>query len=215
MMQEENNYFKRALSDFAYDVACGAQIRHLADLGYTASQILEELDICVPYEKVRKTLTEYLCKKGILLSKRPDIVSPGKTEFIREYDRYGRASFRRVAAEKADPAEVRWQERTYSLAAGKEIRSFLNQKTEENGEEFSYVSCDFGIDSRKMAKSMAALAHHQRDYIQGILWEKSRVYHRLTPCMSEIISRLYEQGIYEGEGYFKKSGEHIIFPSHS
>lgn len=216
MMQEENNnYFKRALSDFAYDVACGAQIRHLADLEYTTAQIMVELDISVPFEKVRKTVTEHLCKTGILLLERPDIVSPVKTTFVKEYDRYGKASFRKIVVKEADTPEVCWQERIYSLDSKERIRSFLNRKTEENGEALSYISCDFGLDNLKLPESLTILEGDQQDYLQGILWEKSRMYHRLTPRMKQIISRLYEQGLYEGEGYFKKTGEHIIFSSHS
>lgn len=215
MQKENNNYFKRALSDFAYDMACGAQIRHLTDLGYTAAQIMGELDIFVPFEKVRKTATEHLRKTGILLLERPDIVSPLKTTFIKEYDRYGRPSFRRVVEKEADTSAVCWQEHIYFPDETEGIRSFLNRKTEENGEELSYISCDFGLDEQKTAESMSVLEKCQREYIAGILWENLRMYHRLTPRMKEIISRLYEQGLYEGEGYFKKSGEHIIFSSHS
>lgn len=215
MQKENNNYFKRALSDFAYDAACGAQIRHLAELGYTVPQMMEELDFSIPFEKVRKTATEHLRKTGILLLERPDIASPLKTTFIKEYDRYGRPSFRRVVEKEADTSEVQWQEHTYSLDEPEGMRSFLNRKIEENGEESSYISCDFGLDNQKLPKSLTILGEEQQNYIQGILWEKSRMYHRLTPRMEEIISRLYEQGLYEGEGYFKKSGEHIIFSSHS
>lgn len=215
MQKENNNYFKRALSDFAYDVSCGAQIRHLADLGYTTARIMEELDISVPFEKVRKTVTEHLYRTGILFLERPDIVSPVKTTFVKEYDRYGKASFRQVVVKEADTPEVCWQERIYSLDSKERIRSFLNRKTEENGEELSYISCDFGLDNQKLAESLTMLEEDQQNYLQGILWEKSRMYHRLTPRMKEIISRLYEQKLYEGEGYFKKTGERVIFSSHS
>lgn len=211
MIDKENNkYFDKALSDFAYDMACGAQIRHLADLGYTVAQIMGELDISVPYGRVQKTVTEHLCKTGILLSIKPDSVSSSKTEFIREYDSYGRASFRQVVVEKADTAEIHWKKHSYTPALEGGLLSFLNRKTEENGEKFSYISCDFGIDEQKTIESMASLETHQQEYIQGILWEKSRMYHRLTPRMREIVSRLYEQGLYKGECYFKKTGDYII-----
>ena len=38
---EKQNYFKQALSDFAFDAAAGRAIRHLVDVGYTSSQIMQ------------------------------------------------------------------------------------------------------------------------------------------------------------------------------
>lgn len=210
MQEEHNNYFKSALSDFAFDVACGAQIRHLADLGYTVSRMMGELDISVPYGIVQKTVTEHLCKTGVLTSKKPDSEPTAKTEFVREYDSYGRPSFRRVVTTESGMAAIRWQKRIYEPVADGKLLSFLNRKTEENGEEFSYISCDFGCTSLETAEYMEVLDRRQREYIEGILWEKSRMYHRITQQIREIVSRLYDQGLYEGECYFKKTGEHII-----
>lgn len=210
MQEEHNNYFKSALSDFAFDVACGAQIRHLADLGYTVSQMMGELDISMPYGVVQKTVTEYFCKTGVLISKKPGSELSHKTEFVREYDSYGRPSFRQVVVKEVDTAEIHWKDYSYKPVFRENLLSFLNRKIEENGEEFSYISCDFGCTSLETAKYMEVLDRRQREYIEGILWEKSRMYHRITPQIREIISRLYECGLYEGECYFKKTREHII-----
>lgn len=49
----EQDYFKNALSNFTYDVACGGAIRHKADTGDTVRKIANELDFPMPYEKVR------------------------------------------------------------------------------------------------------------------------------------------------------------------
>lgn len=78
MEENSKDYFKDALSDFAFDMACGSQIRHLADLGYTVNQIMGELDISIPFLKVQKTVTEHLQASGVLTVGRPDGKSIGK-----------------------------------------------------------------------------------------------------------------------------------------
>lgn len=215
MREENNNFFKHALSDFAYDVACGAQIRHLADLGYAVSQIVKELDVAVSYESVQKTVTEHLRKTGVLLLGKPGSENSVKTKFIREYDSYGRPSFRQVAEKGADAAVTSWQERIYQSSLTGEFFRFLNDKTTENGEDCSYISCDFGLEKQNMQQSLSVLEQQQRAYIEGILWQKSRMYHQLTPSIRVLMSRLYDCGCYEGECYFMRTREHVILPRRS
>lgn len=215
MREENNNFFKHALSDFAYDVACGAQIRHLADLGYAVSQIVKELDVAVSYESVQKTVTEHLRKTGVLLLSKPGSENSVKTKFIREYDSYGRPSFRQVAEKGADAAVTSWQERIYQSSLTGEFFRFLNDKTTENGEDCSYISCDFGLEKQNMQQSLSVLEQQQRAYIEGILWQKSRMYHQLTPSIRVLMSRLYDCGCYEGECYFMRTREHVILPRRS
>ena len=50
----EQEYFKKALSDFALDAASGGAIRHLADRGYTANQIVRMLDFPTPFKTEQK-----------------------------------------------------------------------------------------------------------------------------------------------------------------
>ena len=211
MRKQNNDYFKDALSDFAYDVAAGTQIRHLTDLGYTINQIISELSPKVPYRKVQESITQRLRETGVLILDKPGSAIPAKTEFVREYDSYGRASFRQVATTKGTRVQIPWKEQFCSPSSGRELLSSLNRKTEENGEDFSYISCDFGADKQKMPSILSVLELRQQEYIQGILWEKSRMYHRLTPRMRELVARLYDRGLYEGEAYFEKTEEHIHY----
>lgn len=208
MKEENHSYFQNALSEFAFDVACGSQIRHLANLGYTVNQIAAGLDISVPYESVQKTVNEHLRKEGILVCGRPDN-GHAKTKFIKEYGRYGKPSFRQVVIAEPDTVSVKWQEHVYDSDADGGLLSFLDRKTAENGESCSYISCDFGLDRQGTEEALSALERRQQEYMQGILWERMRMYHRLTPNMRAIIARLYAQGFYEGECYFRKTGEYI------
>ncbi len=87
----ENKYFNEALRDFTFDMACGAAIRHLTDLGYTAEKIASRLDYPVPLEKIRAYMDRY-----IQTSAEDKTNTEGRYEMVREYDEYGRSSYRRV-----------------------------------------------------------------------------------------------------------------------
>lgn len=89
----EQDYFKNALSDFTFEAACGGAIRHLADLGYTVSQIKEQLAFPTALEKVRKTVWEHMLDTGALCLEEPGKQGTSeKFDYIREYDQYGKAS---------------------------------------------------------------------------------------------------------------------------
>ena len=67
-----NDSFASALSDFTHDMASGGAIRHLADHGYTVSQISKHLDYPTSRERIIKTYTRHLIEKGILFSTLPE-----------------------------------------------------------------------------------------------------------------------------------------------
>ena len=55
--------FEESLQNFTRDFAYGGAIRHLADHGYTAEQILKEYRYPLSLETVRKIMDEHLAKK--------------------------------------------------------------------------------------------------------------------------------------------------------
>ncbi|MCR5398276.1 MAG: hypothetical protein K6E68_01935 [Lachnospiraceae bacterium] len=97
-MPGDESYFDRALRDFTFDVACGAAIRHLDELGYGPEEIVKKLDFPVSEQRIR----EYLAKRA---ADRTDADADGSEyEIILEYDEYGRSSYRRV--KKEDPSNT-------------------------------------------------------------------------------------------------------------
>lgn len=66
ILTEKQSYFQTALANFTFDVASGGAIRHLADLGYTVTQITKRLDFPTPYDRVQQTVWEYFLQTGIL-----------------------------------------------------------------------------------------------------------------------------------------------------
>ena len=211
----EQDYFKNALSDFTFETACGGAIRHLADLGYTVSQIKEQLAFPTALEKVRKTVWEHMLDTGALCLEEPGKQGTSeKFDYIREYDQYGKASFRRVAVSAGGPGEpVIWRERDFSPERDGTFTDFLAAKCRENSPENAYVSCAFGLNAERESASPKAsfqvLDKRQQDYIQGLPWPEKIVYHRLDSRMREIIVKLYENACYRGTCYFLKTGEKL------
>ncbi len=114
-MIDNDSYFKKALSDFAFDAAYGDSIRHLYLKGYSPEAIKKHLDCeSLSIEKIKLVIDRF---DGALVSeassdKKNQTVSsskipsdrseniPGRStnnacryEYVKEYDSYGRASF--------------------------------------------------------------------------------------------------------------------------
>ncbi|MCM1327477.1 MAG: hypothetical protein NC094_01280 [Bacteroidales bacterium] len=231
----EQEYFKNAMSNFTFEVASGGAIRHLSDLGYTVSQIMKQMTFPTPYERVQKTVWEHFLDTGVVRVEEPG--SPKdcgreKVTYVRDYDKYGKPSFRRVViSSKEDLAEpnavsgegisaedsLPWKELCFGeeIGAGRSLSEFLIKKCRENGEEFSYASCDFGLrllnedKAEKFIQSLQVLEESHREYILGLLWERRICYHRLDKRMREIVVKLQEIGEYKGTCYFLKTRERV------
>lgn len=214
-MREEpkQEYFKKSLSDFTLDAASGGAIRHLADREYTVSQIVKMLDFPTPYERVQQTVWKHFLDKGIVLLKEPEReAEEEKYSYVTDYDVFGKKSFRRVVVKERSSEMIRWKESRYSETDSRKRMDFLEKKCMENGEEFSYVSCEFGLQSRRdpqgFEKLLEVLEPEEREYILGIPWERKMAYHRLSRRMQRITFRLWEAG-YPMVCYFMKTQEKV------
>lgn len=215
----EQEYFKRALSNFTYDVASGGAIRHLADVGYTVKQIMENLSYPTPYERVQKTVWEHFLDTGVILLKEPGSVTQHEAvTYVKEYNQFGKASFRRVAVKQnGEGREIFFKETTFLETPKEGLADFLSGKSDENGEKDSYISCKFGLYSKntnQIKQILNLLENSQRDYIMGLPWERSTgkdkiCYHRLDRRMREIVLRLYAGGEYHECCYFLKTSEKV------
>lgn len=191
------NYFRDALHNFVFEEAGGGAIRHLANRGYTSKKIAESLSFPIPYEKVREAFTKHLLDSGILLREEPAAgMVQEKTEYVREYDKYGKPSFRRVTDVSAETGrEGKWESmdfekfvRLYKGGAG-EIK--LTAETElAEAERNIYISCDFGAD--KEGEMRAVLNAAEAEYIEGICWTRKTMYHLLDRRMFGIAVKLWE-----------------------
>lgn len=212
----ENRYFQKALSDFTYETASGGAIRHLTDSGYTVQQIMEHLDYPTPYERVQKTVWEQLLARGVILRERPGSGGTAvKTAYVKEYDRYGKSSFRRVVVEEEKAAVEAWREECFRGEGdmAEALLALLEEKRRKNGTEDSYASFSFGQAAAgaplRFEAMLAVLDMRQREYVAGLPWENRMVYHRLDPRMTEILAELYQAGLYSGECCFLKTRERL------
>ena len=211
----EQKYFKKALSNFAYESASGGEIRHLADLGYTVKQIMERLDFPTPYERVQRTVWEHFHNTGVLLSEEPGSEKQKeKSVYVKEYDKYGKPSFRRVNDSDQEKKVVCWAKYHFDKSADGNLADYLLEKCKENRESLSYISCDFGLRSmrepEKYKELLQVLTEGQREYILGLPWERKIVYHMLNKRMREIVVRLYENSVYQAGCYFMDTQEWIF-----
>lgn len=212
----EQDYFKQALQNFTFDVASKGAVCHLADSGFTVDQIMKKLDFPTPYDRVQQTVWEHFRDTGYLLLEEPGKEKrQEKFSYVTDYDQYGRKSFRRVTVSDTVYEAVRWKEQEYKKEKQETFSAFLTHLCARNGEKESYVSCDFGLRSKRepqqFLRDLQFLDEYQREYVMGIPWERKLVYHRLDQRMREIVSRLYEQGAYHGRCYFLRIKEKIRF----
>lgn len=210
----QQDYFRNALSDFTYEAASGAAIRHLTDLGCTVRQISDKLTYPTPYERVRRTVWQQLLDTRVVLTEEPGSGRVHvKAEYMMERDKYGRTSFRLAKLSADGVGEIRWKERRYLGEQDGSLAVCLADRCSANGEEDAYISCDFGLVKRKEPERyqtmMQLLNERQREYIEGLMWEEKICYHRLDQRMREIAVRLYEAGQYEGVCYFLKTEERV------
>jgi len=226
---QEHTYFQDALANFTHEAASGGAIRHLADLGYTVKQIAEQLDFPTPYERVQKTVWEHLLHTGVILSQEPGRGGQKKKPtYVREYDSYGKTSFRLVESEDEGEDSITWREQwlwmeesglervpagagTFDQAG---FLPLLEDQLRENGESHCYMSCDFGVtayrEPERFQAMLEVLEERQREYIVGLPWEMRRSYHRLDSRMREILMRLCRAGLYQGECYFLNTKDKVM-----
>ena len=209
----EQSFFQNALSNFTHEVASGGAIRHLTDLGYTVKQISERLDFPTPLERVKRQVWERLLETEVILVEEPGSSHKEKADYVREYDKYGRASFRRVVEASPEMSVAHWRDLEIDGGGKEKIRSLLEKKIAENGEPHSFAACEFGLLARRepqrFQELLQALDERQKEYVQGLPWEAKRVYHRLDSRMLDIILRLSIKGLWQGQCYFLKTGERV------
>lgn len=113
--------------------------------------------------------------------------------------------------EKEEP--VSWKEHIFTETERGGLNACLAELCSANGEESAYISCDFGLrryrEPERYERSLLCLEADDREYVQGLPWERCVVYHRLNRRMRRIVSCLYEAGAFEGTGYFPCRGERL------
>lgn len=212
MMQKE--YFKEALSDFTFEAANGGAVRHFAEKGYTVKQIIDGLDFPASYEKVQRAVWDFFLEKGVILLHEPGTAKGEKKKnYIKEYGKFGKISFRAITLSEDGQQIIDWKKLSCEKLEKECQINIIKEKHRKNGGETAYVSCDFGIikkrDPKAYAAALSLLDDRQKEYAEGLPWADQRVYHCMDTRMTEIICRLLCAGQYGGSCYFMKLGEKV------
>ena len=232
-------YFQNALSSFATDVACGGAIRHLTNSGCTLEQIVARLDYPTSRERAQRIMMEHLYQSRVLLRDEPsDALFEEQTQFVQEQNAVGVHTFRKITIDHNSQNKTTdmpkltemsqqekgtklkdfpWREFIYDPKRDGKLTELLYRKCEENGAEYSYMSCDFALfhvdhESQEGERQLSCLNRRQQEYLAGIRWEKPLLYHRLDQRMREILGKLYDAGTYSGICFFAVSREKLHIP---
>ena len=216
----EDKYFKQALSDFTIEFASGDAIRSLSDKGYSVKKIKSKLDFPTPEERIREIVWKhYIDNKTICLENPKEALSVENYTIKKVYDSYGRPSFKKVSV-KADKevlgskqAGVEADEEVPSfqqagVKADEEAPSFKHVCVKADGEALGlkqgdvkadevskwYVECDFGKrlyqNKEEFLKSLSVLDEEEKDYILGLPWPLTKVWHVKNEKFAKIITKL-------------------------
>lgn len=150
--------FNKALSNFINDAAAGGAVRHLADLGYSISQIADELDYPISKEKIAGYMWEHFLNIGKICLEEPQ-PSHEKVSFVKEQDSFGRISFRRVT-EQIDNSQTKYVQCDFGRLLYKRDEAFIKQ--------------------------LEKLNPGDREYIELMPWPLTPVYHELDERMTRI-----------------------------
>ena len=169
MADRENAAFEQALSDFIHDFASGGAIRHLADAGFSVTEIAERLSFPTPKEKVAAEVWKYYLETGKVRLEEPANQSAEtirKVTYVKEQNAYGRVSMRQVVEEI--PVEPR-----------------------------TYVACDFGKrlyqDREGFLQRLSGLSDREKQYILDLPWPLQTVYHIADERIQMIMKKLEEE----------------------
>ena len=187
----EDKYFKQALSDFTIEFASGDAIRSLSDKGYSVKKIKSKLDFPTPEERIREIVWKhYIDNKTICLENPKEALSVENYTIEKVYDSYGRPSFKKVSvkADEEAPSSKQVKVETDEEASGyKQIGVKLDEEARE------YVECDFGKrlyrNKDDFMKSLSVLDEEEKDYILGLPWPLTNVWHVKNEHFARIISK--------------------------
>jgi len=185
----QDKYFNETLHNFISDAAYGAQIKHLYELGYSASLIKARLDYPVSLDAVKEYLWKYLLDSGRVVYHESDIrpVNDASSYTI-EYDRYGRKTFlKKPAAAKPDI--------TYS-----EIKNAGSLQDLSGSSECLYACVD-SIKSEAVmsfASYKSVLNDKEIDYLNSFTWPDKPVFIMLNENLAAILDKLRLAGKWKG-----------------
>ena len=162
--ERKSKEFNKALHDFAFDVAGGAAIRHLANLGYSVSEIKKRLDFPISEKQIGQAVWKHLIDTRVICLENPSEININeKVTYVSCKGEYGRTYFKRVT-EKIDSGE------------------------------YKYIECNFGKlryrDRVGFDEKVSELDIADQEYIRYLPWPLNTVWHREDDRIVRIVTKL-------------------------
>ena len=194
--------FQKALNNFVKDFGYGDAIMHLADNGYTLSQIKDRIGAHLPEEYLcEKILKSYLDQGRVLLAE-PGSVRREKTSMVKDVGEFGQVSFRQVREIIEEPG-VSFTPYQWTLEDwGEETLARHLKRLEDsqkNPEDKIYVS--FFLTARRVSGWKELLTERQIDYLRCFCYLNQEIYVLLDERVWEILKTLLENHAYRGSIY--------------
>ncbi len=169
MPEDKNKYFQSALSDFVHDFASGGAISHLADLGYTVTEIMEKLSFPTPKERVVRAVWKHYLEKGIIVLHKPqENETLRQVRYVEEHGAYGRVSLRQVVEEVQRP-------------------------------KVEYLPVSFGKwryqDEHGFQERLKVLTPREQQYVLDLPWPLQTVWHVKDERMENILKKFEKDSI--------------------
>ena len=194
--------FQKALNNFVKDFGYGDAIMHLADNGFTLSQIKDRIGSHLPEEYLCEKIIKSYVDGGTVLLAAPGSARREKTSMVKDVGEFGQISFRQVR-EIIEETGVSFTSYQWTVEDWKEETLARYIKILEEGwrnpEDKIYVS--FFLTARRLSGWQEILTARQIDYLRCFCYLNQEIYVLLDERVWEILKTLLENHAYRGSIY--------------
>ena len=159
----EQDIFQNALRNFMNDFASGDAVRHLADQGFTVTEITRKLSFPTKKELVAEMVWKHYLETGKIRLTAPETGTIKKVRYVKDTGPYGKTSLRRVVEEVPAP-EAEYVAVDFGRKIYKDKAAFLNK--------------------------LDGIAEEDREYILDLPWPLHVVWHVKDERMKRILALL-------------------------
>ena len=209
--KEMESAFQKALHNFIRDFGYGDAITHLADNGFTISQIKDRIGSHLPEEFLCERIMKSYVDRGTVLLAEPGSAAKEKVSMVKDVGEFGQVSFRQVREiiEEPDISFVSYEWTGEDWEEDSLIGSL--SRLEDGWDRFqekNYAS--FLITAKRLAEWEDILSEKQIDYLRCFLHLRQEVYLLLDERVWEILKALLEHHAYKGSVYLMSEGKKWI-----
>ena len=203
--------FQKALNNFVRDFGYGDAIMHLADDGFTLSQIKGRIGSHLPEEYLCERMIKSYVDRGNALLAEPGSAPKEKVSMVKDVGEFGQVSFRQVREIIEEPSisfvSYKWTGEDWE---GDSLTGHLRRLEDgwDHLQEKIYAS--FLITAKRLSEWEDILSETQIDYLRCFLHLQREAYLLLDERVWEILKALLERHAYKGSVYLMSEGKKWI-----